>query len=164
LSSESFLRCPLFGHSVRPFSVILRHEVPKNPLRSVILSVSEESPQETLRLTPQGDKERVILRLRKQPKNPLRSVILRERKRPKNPLRRPFGLRLRVTYKGVILRERMRPKNPLRFFYNRNEFLRFAQDDASGDLPPRNDKKGVILRERKRPKNLLRRPFGYASG
>jgi len=28
------------------------------------------------------------------------------------------------------------------FFYNRNEFLRFAQDDASGDLPPRNDKKG----------------------
>jgi hypothetical protein len=35
------------------------------------------------------------------------------------------------------------------FFYNRNEFLRFAQDDALGDLPPRNDKKVVILRLRR---------------
>ena len=37
------------------------------------------------------------------------------------------------------------------FFYNRNEFLRFAQDNASGDWTRSEWKKG-------------RRPFGFASG
>jgi len=42
------------------------------------------------------------------------------------------------------------------FFYNRNEFLSFAQDDASGDLPPRNDRKKESLWLRLRVTNKWR--------